>query len=121
MDVFRIEPELTLAIAIAAAFVLGWMANRLVKFVRFQREISYLSGQLARSERQRDSAHQASLELAASHNRLIGEHQEAEWTIRTLKSDLRLRDARIEKLTDERSCDLPAVNEDFWVVEETVR
>lgn len=121
MDAFQIDPELTLTIAIVAAFVLGWMANRLVKSVRYEREISDLSEQLARSEQQRDSAHQVSLELAASHNRLIGEHQEVEWMVSTLKADLRLRDARIEKLTDDHACELPAVNEDFWVVEENVQ
>jgi len=121
MDIFVIEPELTLAIATAAAFILGWMANRLVKSVRYQREIGDLSEQLARSEQQRDSAHHVSLELAANHNRLIGEHQEVEWMVNTLKTDLRLRDARIEKLTDDHARELPAVNEDFWVVEETVQ
>lgn len=121
MDAFPIDPELTLAIAIAAAFVLGWMTNRLLKSVRYQREINDLAEQLARSEQQRDSAHQVSLELAANHNRLIGEHQEAEWMVGSLKAELRLRDARIEKLTNNHACDLPAMNEDFWVVEETVQ
>jgi len=44
-----------------------------------------------------------------------------EWMVNNLKADLRLRDARIEKLTDDYAHELPAVNEDFWVVEETVQ
>lgn len=121
MDAFPIEPELTLAIAIAAAFALGWMANRLVRYARYQRVINDLTEQLARSEQRRDAAHRVSLDLAADHNRLIGEHHEAEWMIGSLKAELRLRDAKIEKLTDNQARELPAVNDDFWIVEKSVQ
>lgn len=79
-----------------------------------QRAIDGLTDQVTRLEQQREVAHCVSLDLAASHTHLIGEHQEAEWIIRSLKADLRLRDAKIEKLSEELGSESPSINGDLW-------
>lgn len=117
MDVSSIQPEIVLAIAVAAAFVLGLMTHRLAQSMRQQRVINDLTDQLARLEQQRDAAHRVSLDLAASHTKLIGEHQEAEWMLRDLKADLRLRDARIQTLSENPDAELPSINDDVWITE----
>ena len=117
MDVFPIQPELVLAIAIAAAFVLGLMTHRLAQSMRHQRVINDLAEQLERLEQQRDAAHRVSLDLAASHTKLIGEHQEAEWMVRSLKTDLRLRAAKIEELSEGLVTELPSINDAMWITE----
>ena len=117
MDVFPIQLELVLAIAIAAAFVLGLMTHRLAQSMRHQRVVNDLAEQLERLEQQRDAAHRVSLDLAASHTKLIGEHQEAEWMVRSLKADLRLREAKIEELSEGLVTELPSINDDMWITE----
>lgn len=118
MDAFPIEQELILAVAVAAAFVLGLITHRFATSLRRKRVSNALTDQVSRLEEQRDAAHRVSLELAASHTKLIGEQQESEWMIRNLKSDLRLRDARIEKLSDDFGTELPSINDDMWITED---
>lgn len=80
--------------------------------------IEQLTDRIAHLECQSDATHRASLELAATHSRLVGEHQEAEWMIRSLKSDIRLREAKIERLSGDYESLGPAVNEELWPLED---
>jgi len=52
--------------------------------------------------------------MAATNARLMGEHQEAQWMIQSLESDNRLREAKIEKHSEDDESRFPATNEDFW-------
>jgi len=122
MDIFNIsalplQEEEVLAIAIAAALVLGWLLNRLVGSWRERQVVTALNDKIARLEQQIDTAHRVSLDLAARHTQLTGAYQEAEWTIHSLKSDLEVRNARIEKLSANLSTDLPSVNIEKWSVD----
>ena len=92
------EMESYLAIAAVAAFILGWFAHRYLAERRERAVIEQLTDRLNRAEQQRDAAHRAALNLSATHARLISEHQETEWIIRSLRSELRVREARIDKL-----------------------
>jgi hypothetical protein len=120
MDVFLTQGNLFLIVAAAAAFVLGWVAHRLLTSKREKQLVGELTEQLAFMERQRDSAHRVSLELAETHNKLVGEHLEAEWTVHSLKSDLQVRDARIKKLLVTANTERPAKAKktDVWSLEE---
>ncbi|MGB5511810.1 MAG: hypothetical protein WBM87_08895 [Woeseiaceae bacterium] len=106
------------ALALAVAFTLGWLAHRWLTSRREQQLVTELTEQLAFMERQRDSAHRVSLELADTHNKLVGEHLEAEWTIHSLQSDLKIRDARIKKLLVTANTERPATKTDVWSLEE---
>ena len=55
---------------------------------------------------------------AAPHNKLVGEQLEAEWTIHSLKSDLKVRDARIKKLLAASEPGPAVVRTDVWSLEE---
>ena len=118
MDLFLAQDNLLLAFEIAVAFTLGWLAHRWVTSRREKQLVGELTEQLAFMERQRDSAHRVSLELADTHNKLVGEHLEAEWTIHSMKSDLNVRDARIKKLLVTANSERPTVNTDVWSLEE---
>ena len=118
MDLFLAQNNLLLALEIAVAFALGWLAHLWVTSRREQQLVGELTEQLAFMERQRDSAHRISLELADTHNKLVGEHLEAEWTIHSMKSDLNVRDARIKKLLVTANSERPTVNTDVWSLEE---
>ena len=118
MDLFLAQDNLLLAFGIAVAFTLGWLAHRWVTSRREKQLVGELTEQLAFMERQRDSAHRVSLELADTHNKLVGEHLEAEWTIHSMKSDLNVRDARIKKLLVTTNTERPAVKTDVWSLEE---
>jgi len=118
MDVFLTQENIILAIGIALAFTLGVLAHRWLTARRENALIDDLTHQIERLEQQRHSAHQVSLELAATHNKLVGEHLEAEWTIHSLKSDLKVRDARIKKLIDASNTDHPVVTTEVWSLEE---
>ena len=118
MDVFLTQENIVLAIGIALAFTLGVLAYRSLTARRENALIDDLTHQIERLEQQRHSAHQVSLELAATHNKLVGEHLEAEWTIHSLKSDLKVRDARIKKLIDASNTDHPVVTTEVWSLEE---
>ena len=118
MDVFLTQENIILAIGIALAFTLGVLAHRWLTARRENALIDDLTHQIERLEQQRHSAHQVSLELAATHNKLVGEHLEAEWTIHSLKSDLKVRDARIKKLVDASNADHPVVKTEVWSLEE---
>ena len=37
--------------------------------------------------------------------------------LRNLKADLRLRDAKIEKLSEDLVTELPSINDDMWITE----
>jgi hypothetical protein len=120
MDIFLTQENLLLTLEITVAFSLGWLAHRWLTSRREKRLVGELTDQLAFMERQRDSAHRVSLELADTHNKLVGEHLEAEWTIHSLKSDLKVRDARIQKLLVTANSERPAVavKTDLWSLEE---
>jgi len=118
MDVFLTQENIILAIGVALAFTLGVLAYRWLTARRENALIDDLTHQIERLEQQRHSAHQVSLELAATHNKLVGEHLEAEWTIHSLKSDLKVRDARIKKLVDASNTDQPVVKTEVWSLEE---
>ena len=118
MDLFLAQENLLLALKIAVAFTLGWLAHRWLTSLREKQLIGELTEQLAFLERQRDSAHRVSLELADTHNKLVGEHLEAEWTIHSLKSDLKVRDSRIKKLLVTANTERPAIKTDVWSLEE---
>ena len=118
MDLFLAQDNLLLALEIAVAFTLGWLAHRWVTSRREKQLVGELTEQLAFMERQRDSAHRVSLELADTHNKLVGEHLEAEWTIHSMKSDLQVRDARIKKLLVTANTERPTVKTDVWSLEE---
>lgn len=118
---FPLHTDMILAIAVAAAFALGWMLQRLFKSRRANNHIEQLSDRIARMEQQRDSAHRVSLDLAASHTQLLGDFHEAEWTIRGLKAELLTRDDKIENLLDGQGHDLPSLSDEFWGVEKTVQ
>lgn len=120
MDIFLIQENLFLALEIAVAFALGWLAHRLLTSRRQKQLVGELTDQLAFMERQRDSAHRVSLELADTHNKLVSEHLEAEWTVHSLKSDLKVRDARIKKLLVTANTERPAIaiKTDVWSLEE---
>ncbi len=92
------EMESYLAIATVAAFTLGWFTHRYLVERRERAVIEQLTDRLNRAEQQRDAAHRAALNLSATHARLMGEHQETEWIIRSLRSELRIREAKIGKL-----------------------
>lgn len=121
MDVFSFQPEVTLAISVAAAFALGLLTHRLVQSTRHQIVIKDLTDDVRRLEQQKDAAHQATLDLAADHTKLVGDHHEAEWMIRKLENDLRLRDARIESLTEDFATELPSINDEFWIVQKSLQ
>jgi hypothetical protein len=118
MDVFVTQENLILAIGIALVFTLGALTHRWLTARRESALIHELTHQVERLERQRESAHKVSLELAATHNKLVGEHLEAEWTIHSLKSDLKVRDARISKLLDPSKPGPAVVKTDVWNLEE---
>lgn len=118
---FPLHTDMILAIAVAAAFALGWMLQRLFKSLRAKNRIELLSDRIARLEGQRDSAHRVSLDLAASHTQLLGDFHEAEWTIRGLKAELHTRNDKIEALLEDRGHDLPSLSDEFWAVEKTVQ
>ena len=118
MDLFLAQDNLLLALEIAVAFALGWLAHRWLTSQREKQLVDELTEQLAFMERQRDSAHRVSLELADTHNKLVGEHLEAEWTIHSMKSDLKVRDARIKKLLVTANTERPAAKTDVWSLEE---
>lgn len=118
MDLFLDQDNLLLALGIAVAFTLGWLAHRWLTSRRENKLLGELTEQLAFMERQRDSAHRVSLELADTHNKLVGEHLEAEWTIHSLKSDLKVRDSRIKKLLVTANTERPAIKTDVWSLEE---
>ena len=118
MDLFLAQDNLLLALEIAVAFILGWLAHRWLASRREKQLVGELTEQLAFMERQRDSAHRVSLELADTHNKLVGEHLEAEWTIHSLKSDLKVRDVRIKKLLVTANTARPVIKTDVWSLEE---
>lgn len=118
MDLFLTQENIVLALQIAAAFGFGWLAHRWLASRRENQLVNELTEQLAFMERQRDSAHRVSLELADTHNKLVGEHLEAEWTIHSLKSDLKVRDARIKKLLLTANAERAPVKTDVWNLEE---
>lgn len=118
MDLFLAQDNLLPALALAVAFALGWLAHRWLTARREKQSVGELTEQLAFIERQRDSAHRVSLELADTHNKLVGEHLEAEWTIHSLKSDLKVRDARIKKLLVTANTERPVAKTDVWSLEE---
>ena len=118
MDLFLAQDNILLAFEIAVAFTLGWLAHRWLTSRRENQLVAELTEQLAFMERQRDSAHRVSLELADTHNKLVGEHLEAEWTVHSLKSDLKVRDARIKKLLVTANTERPAIKTDVWSLEE---
>jgi len=118
MDLYLSQDNLLLALEIAVAFTLGWLAHRWLTSRRENQLRGELTEQLAFMERQRDSAHRVSLELAETHNKLVGEHLEAEWTIHSLKSDLKVRDSRIKKLMVTANSNRPAIKTDVWSLEE---
>lgn len=118
MDLYLTQENITVAIAIALVFALGWLTHRWLMRRRENAVIDELTHQIERLERQRDSAHQVSLELADTHNKLVGEHLEAEWTIHSLQSDLKVRDARIKQLLLTANSDLPPIKTDVWNMEE---
>jgi hypothetical protein len=118
MGVFLTQENIILATGIALVFALGALTHRWLTARRENVLIDELTHQVERLERQRDSAHKVSLELAATHNKLVGEQLEAEWTIHSLKSDLRVRDERIKKLLEASSPGPAAVKTDVWNVEE---
>jgi len=118
MDLFLAQDNLLPALALAVAFALGWLTHRWLVARREKQLVGELTEQLAFMERQRDSAHRVSLELADTHNKLVGEHLEAEWTIHSLKSDLKVRDARIKKLLVTANTERPAIKTDVWSLEE---
>ena len=118
MDLFLAQDNLLLALKIAVAFTLGWLAHRWLMSRREKQLVGELTEQLAFMERQRDAAHHISLELADTHNKLVGEHLEAEWTIHSLKSDLKVRDSRIKKLLVTANTERPAIKTDVWSLEE---
>jgi hypothetical protein len=118
MDLFLAQDNLLPALALAVAFALGWLAHRWLMSQRDAQHVTELTEQLAFMERQRDSAHRVSLELADTHNKLVGEHLEAEWTIHSLKSDLKVRDARIKKLLVTANTERPVAKTDVWSLEE---
>jgi len=120
MDIFVTQGNSLLLLATAVSFALGWLAHRLYTSRRDKLLVGELTEQLAFMERQRDSAHSISLELADTHNKLVSEHLEAEWTIHSLKSDLKVRDARIKKLLVTANTERPAkvIKTDVWSLEE---
>ena len=118
MDLFLAQENLLLALEIAVAFTLGWLVHRWLTSLREKQLIGELTEQLGFLERQRDSAHRVSLELADTHNKLVGEHLEAEWTIHSLKSDLKVRDSRIKKLLVTANTERRAIKTDVWSLEE---
>ncbi len=120
MDIFLSQDNLFLALEIAVAFALGWLAHRWLAARREKQLVGELTDQLDFVERQRDSAHRVSLELADTHNKLVGEHLEAEWTVHSLKSDLKVRDSRIKKLLVTANTERPAraIKTDVWSLEE---
>ena len=118
MDFYLTQENIIVAIAIALVFALGWLAHHWLMVRRENTTIDELTHQVERLQRQRDSAHQVSLELADTHNKLVGEHLEAEWTIQSLQSDLKVRDARIKQLLLTANSDLPAIKTDVWSLEE---
>ena len=120
MDIFLAQENLFLTLEIVVAFALGWLAHRWLTSRREKQLVGELTDQLAFMERQRDSAHRVSLKLADTHNKLVGEHLEAEWTIHSLKSDLTVRDARIKKLLVTANTERPAIaiKTDVWSLEE---
>jgi hypothetical protein len=120
MDIFLTQGNLFLVLVTAVAFAVGWLAHRLLTSRREQQLVGELTEQLAFMERQRDAAHRVSLELADTHNKLVGEHLEAEWTVHSLKSDLKVRDARIKKLLVTANAERPAkvIKTDVWSLEE---
>ena len=120
MDIFLNQESLFLTLKIVVAFALGWLAHLWLTSRREQQLVGELTDQLAFMERQRDSAHRVSLELADTHNKLVGEHLEAEWTIHSLKSDMKVRDARIQKLLVTANSERPAlaIKTDVWSLEE---
>ena len=118
MDLFLAQDNLLLTFELAVAFAVGWFAHRWLMSRREKQLLGELTEQLAFMERQRDSAHRVSLELADTHNKLVGEHLEAEWTIHSLKSDLKVRDSRIKKLLVTANTERPAIKTDVWSLEE---
>ena len=120
MDIFLTQESLFLTLEIVVAFALGWLAHRWLTSRREKPLIGELTDQLAFMERQRDAAHRVSLELADTHNKLVGEHLEAEWTIHSLKSDMKVRDARIKNMLVTANVERPAVTvkTDVWSLEE---
>lgn len=114
MDVFPIRADEVLAGALAAAFALGLIAHRLFTSRRENQIIEQLNDQIARLEKQGDAAHRVALDLAARHNQLVGAHHEAEWSIRSLKSELERRDAMIERTSEGAESQGPAVKREFW-------
>lgn len=118
MDLYLTQENILVAIAIAVVFALGWLAHRWLTVRRENASIDELTHQIERLQRQRDAAHKVSLELAATHNKLVGEHLEAEWTIHSLKSDLAVRDERIKKLLVAANADLHPIKTEVWSVEE---
>jgi len=118
MDFYLTQENIIVAIAIALVFALGWLSHRRLMGRRENAAIDDLTHQIERLEQQRDSAHQVSLELADTHNKLVGEHLEAEWTIHSLQSDLKLRDAQIKQLLLTANSGLPPIKTDVWNMEE---
>ena len=118
MDVYLTPENIVVTIAITLVFTLGWLTHRWMTARRDNARIDELTHQIERLERQRDSAHRVSLELADTHNKLVGEHLEAEWTIHSLKSDLKVRDEKIKKLLVTANSERPAMKTDVWSLEE---
>lgn len=118
MDAFLTQETIILATGIALVFALGAIAHRWLSAHRENTLIDELTHQVERLERQQDAAHKVSLELAATHNQLVGEQLEAEWTIHSLKSDLKVRDERIKKLLEASKSGPAVIKTDVWDLEE---
>ena len=118
MEVFLTQENMIFAAGIALVFALGALTHRWLTARRENALIDELTHQVERLERRQDAAHKVSLELAATHNKLVGEQLEAEWTIHSLKSDLKVRDARIKKLLAASEPGPAVVRTDVWSLEE---
>lgn len=113
MGIIAMEFETVLALAVVAAFMLGWLAHRWLLARRERSAIELLKQEISKLTQQRDAAHRVALDLAARQAKLR-DYQEAELKFLSLKSAPAAGYVRQDKVVEGYDVHVSEMNEASW-------